>query len=168
MFKEIFIPVAAFAVTATGVSAFNADVLDKLDIDLSDTQISALEEAHELKQSGADRSEVFEILDEAGIDKETLKEIKTAAKEHRQANREAVREALENNDYDAYLEVVAGSPRADLIDSTDDFEKLVEAYELREAGDKEAAREIMEELGFERPEGKDRGHRGGDRGQGAE
>ena len=48
MLKEIFIPVAAFAVTVTGASAFNADMLDKLDLDLTDTQISALEEAHEL------------------------------------------------------------------------------------------------------------------------
>jgi len=165
MLKQILIPMAAFAVTVTGVSAFNSDMLEKLDIDLSDTQVSALEEAHELREAGADREEVREVLSDAGVDRETLKEIREAAHEYRQAMHEEVKAALDAEDYDAYKDAVEGTHRADLIDSETDFLKLIEAHELREAGDHEAAREIMEELGFERPEGKgfgERGHRGGE------
>jgi hypothetical protein len=38
---------------------------------------------------------------------------------------------------------------AEAIDSETDFTKLVEAHELREAGDHDGARAIMEELGLE-------------------
>lgn len=158
------IPVAAFAVTVTGASAFNSDVLEKLNIDLTSEQVSALEEVHEMRQEGADRDEVREVLDEAGLDRETMQEIREAAREHRGEVREAVDEALENEDYDAYLAAVSDTPRAGLIDSEADFAKLVEAHELREAGDLEGAREIMSELGFEKPAGmgKGGGMRGGD------
>ena len=48
MIKQIVIPAAAFLVTATAVSAYsNPDWLHNLDIDLTDDQVSALEEAHE-------------------------------------------------------------------------------------------------------------------------
>ncbi len=167
MLKEIAIPMAAFAVTVTGASAFNTDVLKDLDLDLSDSQISALEEVHELREAGTDREEIKEMLEDAGLDRDDMKEIKSALREHRQEMRDAVHAAIEAEDYDAYLDAVEGTPRADIIDSEDDFEKLVEAHELREAGDHEAAREIMDELGFEKPGGKGH-HKGGMRGGGEE
>lgn len=74
----------------------------------------------------------------------------------RKATREAAHTAIENNDYSAWAAAVAGTPRADKVDATT-FSKLVEAHNLREAGDHEAARAIMQELGFEKPHGK-RGH----------
>ncbi len=164
MIKQIMIPVAAFAVTVTGASAFNTDVLDKIDVDLTNAQIEVLEEAHELRQEGADKEEVQEMLEDAGLDKETMQEIREAAHEYRETIREAVWEALEDEDFDAYLEAVEDTSRVNQIDSEDEFELLVEAHELREAGDKEAAREIMDELGFEKPKhGKGKG---GMRGQG--
>lgn len=166
MLKQIMIPMAAFAVTVTGASAFSSEMLEKLDIDLTDDQVSALEEAHELRIDGADRDEVKEALEDAGIDQDTMKEIREAAHEQRAEHREAVKSALDAEDYDAYLDAVADTPRADLIDSEDDFEKLVEAHELREAGDREGAKEIMEELGFEKPAGHGHGHGGGQKGSG--
>jgi DNA-binding transcriptional MerR regulator len=146
-------------VTVTGASAFNSDMLSKIDVDLTDSQISALETAHEMRVDGAEREEVRTYLEDAGLDQETMKEVRTAVREYRDEVRKAVQEALENEDYDAYLEAVADTPRAGLIDSESEFEKLLEAHELREAGDHEGAREIMSELGFEKPEGY--GHKGG-------
>jgi len=76
------------------------------------------------------------------------------------AVREAAHTAVENNDYAAWAAAVAGSPRADQVDATT-FNKLVEAHNLREAGDHEGAREIMKELGFKGgPGGKHKGQRG--------
>ncbi len=156
------IPVAAFAVTVTGASAFNSDMLEKLDINLTDTQISALEEAHELKQAGAEREDVKAVIEAAGLDRDDLKEIRQRMHEVRKENRAAVKAAVEANDYNAFTDV-APEKLTDAIDSAADFAKLVEAHELREAGDKEGAKEIMAELGIEKPERG--GHKGGMHGE---
>lgn len=161
MLKYIMVPVAAFAVTATGASAFSGDLLNKLDLNLTNDQIAAFEEVHELKEAGADREEIREVFEEAGLDHDDLQEVREAVREYKQEMREAVKEAVEDNDYDAFLEAVEGTKMADKIDSEADFDRLVEAHELREAGDREGAREIMEELGFDKP-GKN--HRDGKRG----
>ena len=149
MIKQIIILVVAFAVTVTGVSAFNSDMLEKLDINLTDTQIEALEETHKLRQDGANRAEIKEMLEAAGISRETMKEIHTAMRQHRSE----VKEAIKAEDYEAYQNAVADTPHADIINSEDDFSLLVEAYKLREAGDHEGAWEIMSELGFEKRKG---------------
>jgi DNA-binding transcriptional MerR regulator len=164
MLNKIVIPVAAFAVTVTAASAFNADMLEQIDVDLTDDQISALETAHKLRDEGSDRSEVKEVLEDAGLDREKMQEIREAVRGEREAKRAAVHAALESGDYEAFLAVAGDGPRAALIDTEEKFERLAEAHELREAGDREGAREIMDELGFEKPEG--RGHKGGMRGGG--
>ena len=158
--KSILIPVAAFAVTATGVSAFNSDVLENAG--LSNAEISAFEEAHELRKDG-DREGARDVLLDAGIDQDTMERVREAMREHRQEHRAAIREAVENEDYDAFKDVVEGSPLADIITSENDFKQFVEAHELREEGNHEEAREIMEDLGFER---KGPGHGHGKRGFG--
>lgn len=159
MLKQILIPVAAFAVTATAASAFNADMLEHIDVELTDNQISALEEAHELRISGADREEVRAHLEEAGIDRSTMHEIMEATREVRDTQREAIKTALDNDDYDAFLTAIADSPLADAIDSEADFETFKEAHERKEAGDFNGAEELLAELGIERPIG--HGHRDG-------
>ena len=153
MIKQIMIPVVAFAVTVTGVSAFNSDILEKLDINLTDTQIEALEEAHELRRDGADRAEIKEMLEDVGISRETMKEIHTAMRQHRGEVKEAIKVAIKAEDYEAYQNAVADTPHADIINSEDDFNLLVEAHKLREAGNYEGAWEIMSELGFEKRKG---------------
>jgi uncharacterized protein YgbK (DUF1537 family) len=163
--KALLIPVAAFAVTVTGASAFNSEVLERAG--LNDTQISAFEEAHELRIEG-DREAAREVIVDAGIDQDTLESVREAMKEHRQETRTAISEAVEDEDYDAFQEAIEGTPLADLITSEDDFELFVEAHELREAGDKEAAKEIMEDLGFEgkmHKGGHDGERKGGERGE---
>jgi hypothetical protein len=146
MFTKIIIPVAAFAVTATTVGAFNGNMLQNLDVDLTDEQVSALEEVGALH--GQHRAEIHNILDEAGFDREAMRALHKAGYEYRTAHHEAVQEAIEAEDFEAYQEAVVNSPRADLIDTEAKFEQLLKAYELREEGEYEAARDIMEELGF--------------------
>ena len=153
MIKNIIIPVAAFAVTAVGASAFSGDMLEKFDFDLTNEQMSAIEEVHELRIDGADRDEIRAVLDSVGIDREAMHEMRDAAHEYRNTMRESIREAVESGNYVAFLDAIAGMPLEEVIDSESDFEKVIEAYELREEGDYAGAREIMSELGLERPEG---------------
>lgn len=164
MIKQIMIPAAAFAITATGASAFSGDLLKKIDVDLTTDQITALEEVHELHQDGADRDEIRELLENAGLDRDTMQEIREATHEQRELTREAVQQAFEDEDYEAYQTAVANTPHADMISSEADFRELVAAHQLRQAGDHEAAAEIMSDLGFEKPERQGmHGERQGDR-----
>ena len=147
MIKHIMIPVAAFMVTATGVSAFNSDILEKINVNLSTSQIEALEESHELREAGDY---------EAEIDRDTMHEIRSAMHEYRMEMREAVKEAVENSDYEAFQSAIAETPLAEQITSEEDFEQFVEAHELMADGEFEAAKEIFAELGIEK-----KGHKGG-------
>jgi len=161
MLKKLIIPVAAIAVSATSVGAFSTDMLEKINIDLSSSQISALEEAHTLRESGADKEDVKTFLEEAGLDKETMKDIRDGLKEVHEAMRESVNLAIENNDFDAFSTAVANTPLGDAIVTESDFEKFAEAHALRESGDHEGAHEIIEELGIEKSDGHGpRGHKG--------
>ena len=150
MLKQLFIPVAAFAVTATSVAAFQNVDWSTVDIDLSDNEITALEEAQEIRQAAHEEAE--SVLEDAGIDQDRLKEIRKALHESHKANRDAIHNALEAGDYAAFTAAVANTPLAEDITSEADFEKLLEAHSLREAGEHEAAKEIVEELGIERPD----------------
>ena len=168
MTKRITSPIAAFALiavvagTATTAYAFNPDMLEKIDVDLTEAQVSALDQAHELRESGADRGEVKTFLEENGIDEDTMKEVRDAVHEVRHEMREAVHTALENDDYSAFLTAIVDSPLADAIDSEADFETFKTAHELKASGDREGAMELMAELGIEKRAG--HGHRGGHRG----
>ncbi len=72
------------------------------------------------------------------------------------ARREARRSAVENNDYEAFLEIAENSFRQVEVHE-ELFNRLVEAHSLREEGEYGAGRAIMEELGFSK---RNRGHRG--------
>lgn len=165
MIKQLIIPAAAFLVTATAVSAYNPDWLENLDIDLTDDQVSALEEAHEIRQAADE--EARQVLMAAGLDDNAMREIRSAMRTERAAHHQAVEAALEAGDYDAFKVAVADSPIADVINSEADFEKFKEAHDLREAGEAEAAAAIMSELGLEGREGGMKGGHRGERGNGA-
>tara|TARA_B100002051_G_scaffold172700_1_gene163300 strand:+ start:1708 stop:2301 length:594 start_codon:yes stop_codon:yes gene_type:complete len=142
--KSLLIAIAAFAVTTTGVHAYGGTkVLQRANI--SEDQIAALEEAHELRKNG-DADSARDILIEAGIDEEVMRSIRDAKREIKNE----VREAVENNDYEAFVEAIEDGPLADIITSEADFEKFREAHELREDGQHEEAREIFDDLGIER------------------
>lgn len=147
MLKQILIPVAAFAVTATSAAAFGNIDLSELDIDLSSSEEAALEEARDIRETA--REEAQNVLEAAGIDDERMREIHDAMHSARDAHREAVNEALESGDYEDFIAAIADGPLADAITSEADFEKYLEAHELRQAGDFEAAQELFDELGLE-------------------
>jgi len=83
--------------------------------------------------------------------REQRMEAKEALKEARTERRENVVNALEENDYDAWLEAIEGSPaeeRMTEIINEDNFSDLIEIHELRVEGDNDAAREAAIELGI--------------------
>ncbi|MAZ66165.1 MAG: hypothetical protein CMF25_03565 [Kangiellaceae bacterium] len=155
--KALLIPIAAFAVTVTGASAFNSEVLVKAG--LNTDQVAAFERAHELRMEG-DKEAARELIMGAGIDMETMHSIRDAMHEHQQEMRSVIDDAVEARDYAAFIEAVEGSPVADIVTSEDDFKRFVQAHELRAEGDKEAAQAIMNDLGFEPKEGRMKGHAG--------
>lgn len=153
--KSLLIPIAAFAVTVTGAQAFNSDVLVRAGLD--ETQIAAFEQARELRKGG-DKEGARDVLIEAGVDENTVAAVRDAMHKERDAMHEAMEIALEANDYDAFKTAIEGSPLADIITTEADFLLFKEAHDHREA-----ARDIMEELGIKGGErGVDNGrHLGG-------
>lgn len=140
--KALLIAIAAFAVTATGANAYGGNLLSRAGLD--EDQVEAIEEARELRAAGK-FTEARDKLVEAGITEENLRSM------HRVVNeaRDAIREAVDNRDYDAFKKAAVDSPLSDIITSEADFEQFCEAHELRAAGEWEEANEIMDELGIE-------------------
>lgn len=165
MLKQIMVPVAAFAITVTGASAFSGNGWLK-NLDLTDAQVSALEQVKEIHTSAHDKAE--QVLTDAGIDKEKMREIHGAMREGRMEHHEAVETAIENNDYNAFVTAIADTPLADKITSQADFEKMIEAHTLKESGDRVGAQTIFKELGLEGMNGNHGGsHKGGGWGMGS-
>lgn len=70
-------------------------------------------------------------------------------------NRKSIHEALEQNDYEAWIEAVSALPHApenfrETVTEAD-FEVLVQIHRLREEENYEAAKSLKEELDFELP-----------------
>jgi hypothetical protein len=71
-------------------------------------------------------------------------------------NHEAMRTAIEMEDYDAFVEAAGDAPFIDEV-TPEFFEKFIEAHTLRETGDFEGAKAVMNELGL-KPHEKQRHH----------
>ena len=105
------------------------------------------------------------LSDEQKADLQTLKEtFKEAREEHRAArpvvsaeNRAAITAALESGDYQAFVDATVNAPFADRV-TEEKFDAIVEALELRAAGDREGAREVLKDAGMHKPT-KMRSHR---------
>lgn len=82
-------------------------------------------------------------------------------REAHKAHHEAMHTALLANDYNAFKTAIAAMPKPpnapEITEAT--FNKLVEAERLRQSGDKEGAKKIMDELGFTHPGKGGRGKR---------
>lgn len=139
--KSLLIAIAAFAVTTTGVHAYGGGKL-LVRAGLSEEQVSALEEAHELRAQGQ-LAEARDRLVAAGVTEQTLRNVHLAAKEARHA----MHEALAADDYEAFQEAILGTPLADVITSEAEFDEFREAHELRHEGQWQAAADILEDLG---------------------
>lgn len=61
-----------------------------------------------------------------------------------------VREAIENDDYEAWAELMKDRPHAADMITRDTFDKLKELHELKQDGDLEGAKKLAEELGMQR------------------
>lgn len=144
--KPFLVAIAAFAVTATGVQAFQGtEILQKAG--LTEEQIEAFETARELRESG-DFKAARDALLEAGVDEEAMLSVHKAMHE----KRDAIHDAVEAGDYEAFQAAVAGTPLAEAVDTEDDFSKFIEVHELKEEGRWDEAKVILDELGIEPPE----------------
>lgn len=77
---------------------------------------------------------------------------RTAQHEAREAQHDAMHVAIKNNDYSAWAAAAAGTPLADSITEAN-FATFIQAHQLRESGDHEGAKELMDSIGITRPEG---------------
>mgnify|MGYP003307034217 CR=1 FL=1 len=147
----LLLAAAAFALTATGVYAHgNAkQIINRAD--LSAEQAAALEAAHELRKSG-DLQAARDTLVEAGFDTEALR----ALREAKQALRLEISTAIEEGNYETFVNVAEGTPIGEAIRSESEFQKLREAKEHRLSGEYKEARALYKELDL--PQGHARGH----------
>jgi len=113
---------------------------------LTEEQKNVLQEARELRESG-DREGAQELLKNIGVDLKTLRADRKMHKEEMKKKHDEIKSAIENNDYDLFKELTADAPIKDDV-TQEIFAKMVEAHELRENGDIEGAKAIMEEIGF--------------------
>jgi hypothetical protein len=144
--KPFLIAIAAFAVTATGVQAYQGtQILERAG--LNDEQIEAFEAARELKEAGKYKAARDTLL-EAGVNEDVIKSVHKALHEQR----DAIHDAVMAEDYEAFKEAVAGTPLQEAVDSEDDFKRFITAHDLREAGKWNEAKVILDDLGIEPPQ----------------
>ncbi len=136
--KSLLIAIAAFAVTASGAQAYIGSTSL-----LSSNQVAAFAEARELKEKG-EVVKARDVLIKAGIDEETISDLRKANKESRQA----IKVAVTDNDYAAFKLAAANSPLIDIITTEEDFQLFRQAHELHGKGSHKEAIEIFTELGL--------------------
>ena len=106
---------------------------------ITDEDKEVLEAARALHEEG-DKEGARALLDDAGI--ETPRHaVRMEVREEKQE----VRDAIKNGDYQAFMDAVTGGP-IDVQLSEDQFNGLSEIRDLREDGNYEEARELAEEL----------------------
>jgi len=140
-------------VTAVGE---NCPIVGKI----SEADFVKLTEAHKLRKSG-DMEGAQAIMGELGVERPIGDKAKLFMKQSKNfdpVKMETTKIALENNDYNAWLEAVGVDSKIAQKITAENFAKFVEVYQLKQAGDYEGARELMEELGFNYFGGKFSGH----------
>lgn len=142
--KRVIIPGllvgAALAVGTTAFAfypeGFNMEAISSFSVD----QQNAIEQAEEIRKAADEQAQA--VLDAAGVDQEAMHE---AMHTYREAQGEKMKAVLDSGDYSTFVTLIADTPMADTM-TEDIFNKMVEANKLREAGDDEGARAIMDEL----------------------
>lgn len=110
-------------------------------------RFNVLVEAHELREAG-DIEAAHELMEEQGIKKHGMRgEHGKKGHSFDPERREALKTAMQENDFDAWSELMENHPKADEMVNMEHFELMQEAFELREAGNKEAARELLQDAG---------------------
>jgi hypothetical protein len=116
----------------------------------NEEDFSRLVEAHRLMQSG-DREGAEVIFKELGVDFGGPREGRGEGKGFMSGEQnEAVETAIENSDYSTWKKLMEerGGKILEIIDTEDEFKKFAEAKNLQKSGDYEAAKEILDALGF--------------------
>lgn len=131
------------------------EILEELGLDLDQVK-DQLEAAREVRVI----EHLEELVADGTITQEEADE-RLAKMAEREARHQAIKDAIENNDYTAWQAAIEGTPMAEQNLSATDFARLVEARTLAQSGDREAAKEIMQDLGIKPPK---RGHGFGPRG----
>ncbi len=160
MLMNLLIPLAAFAVSLTGATTLSPDLMRRAG--LNEDQISAFEEAKELKEAG-DFDKARDVLMSAHIDEGVMEQLREAMRERRQDHDIAIKAAVEAKDYESFKAAAAGSPLGEIIDSRAEFDRFVEAHALMETGDKDEAKAIFEDLGLNWGHGHSKGEGKGGR-----
>lgn len=101
-------------------------------------EFSAIVQAHQLRKEGK-QNEARAVLENAGIERPFRKG---------HGPRAEVRNAIETGNLAEFQEAAGESRIAKVIDTKEEFNKLVEAHQLRKEGRHDEAREIMQELGI--------------------
>jgi len=119
---------------------------------ITEENFPLLVEIYNLKQEGK-YEEAREIWQELGIEK-AGKKGDTHYKGHKgkigffSGELEVVEEAIENNDYEAWLQAVGEDSKIAGMITEENFPQFVEMHELMEEGNHEEALKIKEELGM--------------------
>jgi hypothetical protein len=123
---------------------------ENLPFDLTEEVFLAFEEAHSLMEKG-DREGAAEILEAAGINFPPHTrygfgkgQVMNKGIGHGGSN-QAVKEAIDNNDYNAWLEAISDTPMKNIANQ-EIFNKMVAIHDARKAGDREKAKELHREL----------------------
>ncbi|GEM_PF-1587340 len=106
--------------------------------------------------SAQEVGETDQPVDEAVSQEDTSVNCRGKRHENKE-NFEAVKTAIENNDYEAWKSAISEAPFADKISeviNAENFDKFVEMHNLRQDGDIEGAQEIRDELGLPARPGK--------------
>lgn len=145
-------------VALSGATAFAADpsVIDtapRARVQITEAQKTVLAQIKTLHSEGK-IEEARALAQSSGIPK-LLKPFRGGHKDHgnkwpNHENRKKIDEAFTNKDFVTFKTLIANTPFATVV-TEETFTKLVQAHVLREAGDKEGSRKIMEELGFKGP-----------------
>src|SRR3989344_3415276 len=147
--KSLLIAIAAFAVTATGAQAYVGTHYSQ-QLGLSSVQVQAFHQARDLRRKG-EVEKARDVLVKAGVDEETMSSL-------RHASHEAIREAVEDNDFAAFQAAVEGTPLYDLVNTEADFALFRQAPELKEEGKFIEAKLILDDLGLQAKPGMRHGH----------
>lgn len=142
-------------VALSGGSAFASEVqtentAPRARVQLSETQKTVLAQIKTLHEQGR-IEEAKALAKSSGIPK-LLKPFRGDHKNHtnkwpNHENRKKIDGALANKDFNLFKTLIVSTPFASIV-TEETFFKLAEAYALREKGDYEGARKIMNELGF--------------------
>jgi hypothetical protein len=106
---------------------------------VTEENFALIQQAHKLREDG-DLEGAKALLEEAGL--------KIHPRHHRRGPSPEIRQAIENRDYQAWAEGMKNHPNADQFINQETFSQVLRVHELMQAGDKEAARDILQELGL--------------------